>query len=653
MSKLIRTIPCITLCMLLVSVTALHAAWIVNGVPICTAPGLQTVAMVTPDGAGGAIVCWYEIINYNNDWDIFAQRVDSSGTIQWTGSGVLICTDGQSMHDMQIVPDGDGGAIIVWEDYRNEDTVWIYAQRVNASGSVQWAVDGVAVSIGLNPAVITDDAGGAIITFGRLVDGGRVVYAQRVNASGVLLWASDGVAICTADSSQGGPLITTDGAGGAIIAWRDTRGESDADIYAQRIDASGAVQWAVDGVAICTASLSQDYHNIISDDAGGAIITWMDTRSAVGSDIYAQRVDAFGSVQWMIDGVVICTATGNEWHPKAASDGANGAIITWEDERDGSGNIYAQHVNSAGAVQWTVDGVAVCVAIDDQIGPCIISDDGGGAIIGWCDQRNGSDWDIYAQRVDAIGTALWADQGVAICAETGDQLSSIANQVTSDGYGGAIFAWKDKRSGEYDIYAQVVSAEGNPGEHSVATVLYSYSAYVIERAVRVSWLLSEVGENVSFSVLRSRCASDYAPIDPAIEEDGLSYSFVDDMVEPNENYRYRIDISNEEGSHILFETDRVAVPAADLILHQNIPNPFNPSTTINYYVPEYSMVTLGVFDVSGRLVVKLVNEFQECGEHSAVWSGTDTYGNPVNSGIYMYRLRSGKEALSRKMILIQ
>jgi len=122
-------------------------------------------------------------------------------------------------------------------------------------------------------------------------------------------WPSDptvNVPICTAEDYQGHLQLVSDGAGGAIITWFDERIYN--DIYAQRVDASGAVLWTIDGVPICTAEDYQGEPHLVSDGAGGAIITWYDERGYYNMDIYAQRVDSSGTVLWTTDGVEICTA---------------------------------------------------------------------------------------------------------------------------------------------------------------------------------------------------------------------------------------------------------------------------------------------------------------------------------------------------------
>ena len=427
-------------------------------VPICTEAGDQLSPQLVSDGSGGAIIMWVD--HSETGLGIYAQRVDASGTILWTTNGVPISPSGEPQYT--IVSDGSGGAIITWLGFGSETFFDIYAQRVDASGTVKWAADGVPICTAsdaqFNFQIVSDGSGGAIITWEDYRSGNSDIYAQHVNGSGAVLWATDGVPICTAASSQWlHPQIVSDGAGGAIITWEDFRSGS-WDIYAQRVDANGTVLWTTDGVLICTAEGDQWSPQIVSDGAGGAIITWWDWRSG-NPDIYAQRVDASGSVLWTTDGVPICTAAGDPRNPQLVSDDAGGAIITWVDWRSGKPDIYGQRVNESGEVLWTTDGVHICMAVNLEGYFGLISDSAGGAIITWYDGRSGN-WDIYAQRVDASGAVLWATDGVPICTAADGQCFP---QLTSDGAGGAIITWQDGRGGDNDIYAQNVQEDGSLG----------------------------------------------------------------------------------------------------------------------------------------------------------------------------------------------
>lgn len=429
-----------------------------ENVAISVAAGDQRYPQPISDGSGGAIITWMDFRDGN--FDIYAQRVNGAGVVQWTADGVAISTAAGEQSFPQLISDGSGGAIITWMDFRNGNFD-IYAQRVNGAGVAQWTADGVAISTASddqnNPQLIPDGSGGAIITWWDHHNGSWDIYAQRVNSAGIVQWTADGVAISTAAGDQENPQIISDNSGGAIITWQDYRNISNADVYAQRVNSAGAVQWTTDGVAISTAVHDQYVAQLISDNSGGAIIAWHDYRNGSDADIYVQRVNSAGLVQWTTDGVAISALAGEQIIPQLISDGSGGAIITWMDHRSGTWDIYAQQVNSAGTVQWTADGIAISTAAGDQIYPQLISDNSGGAIITWEDGRSGTD-DIYAQHVNRFGAVQWTLDGVGISTAVNYQSNP---QLVSDGSGGAIITWEDPRSGtNYDIYAQDISASG-------------------------------------------------------------------------------------------------------------------------------------------------------------------------------------------------
>jgi hypothetical protein len=90
-------------------------------------------------------------------------------------------------------------------------------------------------------------------------------------------------------------------------------------------------------------------------------------------------------------------------------------------------------------------------------------------------------------------------------------------------------------------------------------------------------------------------------------------------------------------------------------LDQNQPNPFNPSTTIQYAIPAGPEVTvrLKVYDTRGALVRTLVDRVRGPGVHTAMWNGVDDAGNRISSGIYIYRLEAGSFTQMRKMMLLR
>jgi hypothetical protein len=444
--------------------TEIYAWPVINGVAICTVANNQQSPTIASDGSGGAIITWYDERNGSTD-NIYAQRINSAGSTLWALNGVVICTAANNQTFPTIVSDGSSGAIITWIDYRTDTTIaHIYAQRVDSSGDTLWTTNGVAICAAPNnqyyPTIASDSSGGAIITWYDERNGSTFnIYAQRINSTGSTLWKLNGTTICTAANSQYIPNIVSDGSGGALIAWSDERNGSTDNIYAQRVNSIGSTLWPTNGVAICTAAGSQGYPSIISNGSGDAIFTWEDSRNGP-YNIYAQSVNSTGSTLWTLNGVSLAPSAYNQFIPMIVGNGSGGAIITWYGEGDGSTyNIYAQGVDSTGNTLWTADGVAVCTAANGQGLPQIVSDGSDGAIITWEDKRNGlSNYDIYAQRVNSMGSTLWTTNGIAICTASNDQLLPT---MVSNGTGGAIITWEDLRSGtNYDVYAQQMNGEG-------------------------------------------------------------------------------------------------------------------------------------------------------------------------------------------------
>jgi hypothetical protein len=94
-------------------------------------------------------------------------------------------------------------------------------------------------------------------------------------------------------------------------------------------------------------------------------------------------------------------------------------------------------------------------------------------------------------------------------------------------------------------------------------------------------------------------------------------------------------------------------------LAQNYPNPFNPVTTIKYDLPEDSFVHLDIYDLLGREVKTLLNEVVKAGYKVVSWEGKDNNGNPVSTGMYIYRLTVNSAESNegilvvRKMVLLR
>jgi hypothetical protein len=136
----------------------------------------------------------------------------------------------------------------------------------------------------------------------------------------------------------------------------------------------------------------------------------------------------------------------------------------------------------------------------------------------------------------------------------------------------------------------------------------------------------------------------------------LPYEFVDRTVVSGRTYVYRLEVLRLDGAAEIIAEQTISVGGSaprQLALHQNHPNPFNPSTSIRFDLPETAHVKLRIYDVGGRLVRSLVDESLLPEFYALTWDGRDEQSREVGSGVYFYRLDVGDRVLTRRLVLIR
>ena len=342
------------------------AGWPADGLPVCALAHSQGYPTLIADGTG-AIVAWQDDRD-GVSTDLYAQRINGAAAVQWAAGGVAICTAVGNQFFPSMVSDGAGGAFLAWQDARDGDPD-VYAQRVNAAGAPQWSANGVPVCNALyeqlTPRMVPDGSGGVLVEWDDYRDLNSDVYAQRLNGSGVRQWATQGVALCNDLSEQYSSSFVTDGAGGGIVTWTDYRG-LEGDLYAQRVNGSGTPQWLANGLVICNATGDQFDATAVPDLANGMYLVWSDARGGPGSaDIFAKRVTSSGGTAngWQATGSLVCNAPDAQMRPAVLGDGA-GCFVAWSDERGGVGtpDIYAWRAGGSSSVD--VPSAPVVTALD-------------------------------------------------------------------------------------------------------------------------------------------------------------------------------------------------------------------------------------------------------------------------------------------------
>ena len=361
-----------------------------------------------PDGHGGA---FYAYDYYDS---LRVGRIDSSGSLLWGFSGTAIEESSSDPLISLLVPDTSDGVYCIWCNLVRSwpGTSGVYAQRLSGNGVPLWNV-------------------------------------QQRNQTPVLeiLPTRD---IFGLPDGRGGFFCATSGYG---VTPADTALYQN-DVALQRVDRFGQSSWGPTGKYIVHDTADQLLTALLPDDTGGMYAVFEGRSTTFGrtdQDIFVQRLDSAGNRIFPSRGLRVCSNPYVQGNSTAARDGSGGVLIAWEDARNytaDSVDIYAQRVNRLGGVEWTTDGTAVSTAPRDQREPRITGDGGGGAIVVWKDARNQSatGFDVYSARVvnpgvlmPLLGISLFAERaGASVVVrwtvmEQGNTIGYTVERAAGDG----------------------------------------------------------------------------------------------------------------------------------------------------------------------------------------------------------------------------
>ena len=355
----------------------------------------------------------------------------------WDPRGIAVCGDSCGGDVQRGLPDGQGGVFIVWREGRNQLSTQ------------------------------------------------RDIYAQRITSQGTVVpgWPAGGRPVCRAPQIQDPESMASDGEGGFLVSWSDSRTNGEIDLYAHRVRGDGTLSpgWPVDGVPVCTARNFQGFSSIAPDGTGGAYVAWEDDRDRLptqGQDLYLLHLTATGAVWpgWPVNGLSAGPIPGNQVVPALMPDGTGGVVVTWTNVTFGVPDIHAQRILADGSVApgWPAQGLPVLL---EQRRSQIVPDHAGGfylaagrldseSMAGWRaapsapEARLGFDESFHAQRL-TFGGALapgWPVGGLVVCQPLPG--SRVGLEAVEDGEGGLYLTWYDYRDPGGEILAARVTPQG-------------------------------------------------------------------------------------------------------------------------------------------------------------------------------------------------
>lgn len=342
---------------------------------------------------------------------------------------------------------GDGQHLVVWRDGR-EDANWdVFAARVLSDGTV---ADPAGIGLASGPATQTYPAvawNGSLFLacWEDASSGTSQIACGRVGDDGVAL-EPGGRTIAPLADGQYRPAVASDGTG-FLVAWQRSN-----DLYAARLDGLGAT--LSPGAFTVSTAANVQARAAVAWGGTSYLVAWEDYRNGATRDVYAARVNASGAI---LDtgGIAVSTALNDQYAPSVASNGTD-FLVAWSDMRTSANGIdvYAARVNAAGAV-LDAGGIAVSARLAEQSDP-VVASDGAEYLVVWIDRREQTtmESDVYGARISGAGVVLDAN-GVPVARVAGQQLWP----AVAYGGGGYLAAWSDASGAE--VVAARVTTSGS------------------------------------------------------------------------------------------------------------------------------------------------------------------------------------------------
>ncbi len=673
--------------------------WPVNGRLISSVNETkdEDTPQIVSDGANGAVVVWRLIYTSPTDFDVYGARVNASGTLLWSS---FLYAPSAIQDAASPIADGGGGAIVVFEDSfaGNMD---IRALHVNSSGFVNWGPVDVCNQVNqqTSPVTVSDGLGGFYVVWQDDRYGNYDLFASHFTASGSLVpgWSSIGLPVTTAAGFQTSPYLVADSNHGAIVGFADLTINQ---VLAHHLQPGGIdPSWPVNGTVISpTGGGFRITSGAASDGSGGAIVAWTDSRGG-SNDVYANRVTASGLVPapWPYWGTPISAAPSSQTGAVVAADGNGGTIFAWNDLRDGVHYAaWAQNVDHFGQLG---DATPAFTSLKDVSG-----DQGGHVRLAWNASYLDADpayaigeyW-IWRQTSATAAAAAVAAGGRWLdgLERTGAPSASLSSDVTKRGlylhsqFGAATYTWEylaaQKASGfpQYSYVASTTrdsSGYGNPYTVFMVQARYASgsafwnsapdSTYSVDNlpplpptpftgayaggGTHLHWGANGEADLAGYRLYRG-LSSSFVPGAGNLVAAQSDTGYVDAGAAGSYYKLSAVDVHGNESGFALL-TPGATLGVTDALPHElglalASMNPARSDVLLRVALPSRAPVSLAVYDATGRLVRRLVTGEMEAGVWTERWDGATDRGRSSANGLYFALLRVGGREIVQRIVL--
>ena len=341
----------------------------------------------------------------------------------------------------------DENVLLMWED--NRETKKIYGNRLvdgsfsHFNGNQVSFSDNSSTEIDLSsPFMINTSTGIYTATFDA-TETPKKIRINKLNTNLENVWNQNGIAL-TPENDQRNAYLVDLGENGVGCFWSESRSFiSGFDIFFQSIDTDGIIQLSQGGVSAAMSNGDDYVKDIVHTPDGNYLIFWVE-EIWPASRLKFNKIDSNGDVAigWPPSGHSLSDQSlgANNVSVKKISD-SEGVLAVWNQDGNFS-DIYAQKINWEGNVQWGNNGVAICTADNDQSSISFdIDSDGSFAFISWEDYRNGTDYNIVGKKID-IHSGVINSEDIFFSSDTTSQQKPLVKSVAP---GEFILIWEDGR----------------------------------------------------------------------------------------------------------------------------------------------------------------------------------------------------------------